>query len=266
MKKQRALPFGYRIQNGETVIVQPEASAVRSIFRMSEKGSSLEAIATNMQIKGIPYSEANPVWDKHKVRRILENAKYAGAEGYPPILKAETYERIRALYAERTQAWQASSPNPERHIWLRLTCAACGGKVTRTGCTEKDTTHLICKGCNAQHKFNTENFKSTLLTQLKSVMAAPVEITAYEPTQEIMRMEHEINRGIDTPTDTDSTRILILEAALKRFEACPSPTEEPEDPGWEEYKAMVETTLIGEDEIQILLKQERICDSNAGIG
>lgn len=266
MKKQRALPFGYRIQNGEIVIVQPEARAVRSIFKMIENGVSLEAIATSMQKKGIPYSEANAAWDKHKVRRILENAKYTGTDGYPLILNEETYVRIRTLYAERTQAWQGATPNPERHIWQRLTCANCASKVTRTGCMEKDTTHLICKSCKAQYKYPTEDFKNTLLSLLKAAITGPAESTAYEPTQEIMRMENEINRGIDKPTDGSGTRMLILETALKRFEACPTPYEEPEDPGWAEYKDLVETALIGKEGVRLQLKQERKCDINAGIG
>ena len=76
MKKIRYLPFGYTIRNGQTVIDQQEAETVRGIFTAYIHGASLKEIAEDLTAKNIPYTERSCVWDKARISRILENAKY----------------------------------------------------------------------------------------------------------------------------------------------------------------------------------------------
>ena len=78
MKKIRYLPFGYTIRNGQTVIDQQEAETVRGIFTAYIHGASLKEIAEDLTAKNIPYTERSCVWDKARISRILENAKYTG--------------------------------------------------------------------------------------------------------------------------------------------------------------------------------------------
>ena len=82
MKKIRYLPFGYTIRNGHTVIEQQEADIVRNIFKAYIQGASLKEIAEDLTAKKIPYTERTCVWDKARISRILENAKYTGDEEF----------------------------------------------------------------------------------------------------------------------------------------------------------------------------------------
>ena len=266
MKKQRALPLGYRIKNGRIETVRAEAEAVRHIYRLYEEGSSLESIAAAMQQKGVRYSEATTAWNKHMVKRVLENPKYMGTDAFPAILERETYERVRAIYKKKTQAWQAPEPNPEKQIWKRLACGECGGKVKRIGGRGIDNTILECQNCKKRYEYPLNAFKEKLLAALKDALAAPEGTTAYRPTPEILRLENEIDRRISKPTDGDGTRKMVLEAALLRYLAGPAPEKKIIEPDWTVFKDRVDTALICAGEINIRLKQERKWDTDAGIG
>lgn len=97
MKKIRYLPFGYTIRNGHTVIEQQEADVVRNIFRSYIQGASLKEIAEDLTAKKIPYTERTCVWDKARISRILENAKYTGDEEFETIIDENTYEEAIAV-------------------------------------------------------------------------------------------------------------------------------------------------------------------------
>ena len=92
MKKIRYLPFGYTISNGHTVVEQQEADIVRNIFKAYIQGASLKEIAEDLTAKQIPYTERTCVWDKARISRILENAKYTGDEEFETIIDEDIYE------------------------------------------------------------------------------------------------------------------------------------------------------------------------------
>lgn len=99
MKKIRYLPFGYTIRNGQTVIDQQEAETVRGIFTAYIHGASLKEIAEDLTAKNIPYTERSCVWDKARISRILENAKYTGDAEFDAIIEDAVYEEAVAAKA-----------------------------------------------------------------------------------------------------------------------------------------------------------------------
>ena len=102
MAWQRKTPFGYLIRDG---LIQPhpqEADAVRYIFGQYQAGASLLAIAENMTRQGIRYHQHTPTWNKHMVKRILENAKYVGAGGYPRLAPDEDFTAAQRLRTARS--------------------------------------------------------------------------------------------------------------------------------------------------------------------
>ena len=81
----RKLPFGYQMRMGEIVRNEPEANAVQDIFLQYSLGASLKEIAEQMSKTGPTYDEGKS-WNKNMVARILENAKYTGADSYPELV------------------------------------------------------------------------------------------------------------------------------------------------------------------------------------
>ena len=117
MASNRKLPFGYRMELGEIQPHPQEAEAVRWIFRQYLAGVSYSALAGSLQDQGLPYDGDKP-WNKNMVARILENGKYAGGAGYPPILTAEILTAAQAQRAERTSPSQKTPAQKE----LRRLC------------------------------------------------------------------------------------------------------------------------------------------------
>ena len=91
----RKQPFGYRMELGEVVPHPAEAETVRWIFAQYLAGASYTALVEDLGERGIPYLPDKP-WNKNMVARILEDTRYTGARGYPPILQEEALEQARA--------------------------------------------------------------------------------------------------------------------------------------------------------------------------
>lgn len=131
MKKIRYLPFGYTIRNGQTVIEQQEADVVRNIFKAYIQGASLKEIAEDLTAKNIPYTERTCVWDKARISRILENAKYTGDEEFETIIDENIYEEAVAVKSARRWNQAAQESEGIRQIRDRVRCGQCGAPMLR---------------------------------------------------------------------------------------------------------------------------------------
>ena len=101
MKKIRFIPYGYSVRDGHTVIDHKEAEIIQEIFKEYIIGASLKDIAEDLTQRKIPYTEKTDAWDKARVSRIIENAKYLGDGEYDPIIDEATFERASACKAAR---------------------------------------------------------------------------------------------------------------------------------------------------------------------
>lgn len=131
MKKIRYLPFGYTIRNGHTVVEQQEADIVRNIFKAYIQGASLKEIAEDLTAKKIPYTERTCVWDKARISRILENAKYTGDEEFETIIDENIYEEAIAVKSARRWNQAAQESEGIRQIRDRVRCGQCGATMLR---------------------------------------------------------------------------------------------------------------------------------------
>ena len=131
MKKIRYLPFGYTIRNGHTVVEQQEADIVRNIFKAYIQGASLKEIAEDLTAKQIPYTERTCVWDKARISRILENAKYTGDEEFETIIDEDIYEEAIAVKSARRWNQAVEESEGIRQIRDRIRCGQCGAPMLR---------------------------------------------------------------------------------------------------------------------------------------
>lgn len=91
MSKNRTIPFGYCMKNGEITVDFTESKAVVRIFEEYLNGSSLLQIAKLMESEKIRYSEDSNKWNKNMVKRIIENKKYLGTDKYPQIISEKFF-------------------------------------------------------------------------------------------------------------------------------------------------------------------------------
>ena len=112
MLKNRSIPFGYGVVNGENALNVSEAEAVRKIFSDYISGKSLKAIAAEMKI---PYNVGKEVWNKNMVYRVLENRIYTGENGYPQIIGTGDFEMASLIKSERnTYSKPAPKDEPQQ--------------------------------------------------------------------------------------------------------------------------------------------------------
>lgn len=93
MAKNRVIPFGYCMKNGEVTVDFTEAKAVMRIFEEYLNGSSLMQIAKLMESEKVQYSEDSGKWNKNMIKRIIENEKYLGNEKYPKIISEKFFDQ-----------------------------------------------------------------------------------------------------------------------------------------------------------------------------
>ena len=68
----RKILYGYQIQNGEITVVEDEALVVRRVFSLYLGGLSYQRISDTLNGEEIPFCREAPLWNKHKVKRLLK--------------------------------------------------------------------------------------------------------------------------------------------------------------------------------------------------
>ena len=86
----RKQPFGYKMEQGRVVVKPPEAEIVQMLFTQYNNGASLKEIAQALNEQSVPY-EADKLWNKNMVSRILADERYVGSRGYIPLIEENTY-------------------------------------------------------------------------------------------------------------------------------------------------------------------------------
>ena len=218
---KRKLLYGYQIQNGELTVVKAEASVVARVASLYLEGLSYQKLADLLNQEHIPFSKEVPVWDKHKVKRLLENPRYTGQNGYPGILDTETFQCVQSRIQEKTAK---QTPKAERQILKladRLHCASCGSTLYRMGGKNhrKDTLYLKCAHCGITITIQDEILLEEVIHQMEE-WDRP-EQTSYQPSGEVIRLTNAINRGLEHPDDPQEVISLILQGAAARYACCP---------------------------------------------
>ena len=110
MLKNRNIPFGYCITNGEYAVNDTEVEVIRQIFHRYIGGDSLKTIAAQMTV---PYNACKPVWNKNMVSRVLENRRYLGENGSPAIISQEDFDTANQIKATRYIKGERKESSPQ---------------------------------------------------------------------------------------------------------------------------------------------------------
>lgn len=138
MKKTRFIPYGYTIRDGRTVVEHSEADIIRYIFDEYIKGASLKDLAEDLTLRKIPYTEKSDVWDKARIARIIDNAKYIGDDEYDPIIDEETYEDAVSAKTARQRNTMEKECEGIALIRNRVKCGRCGSSMARRICSKRN--------------------------------------------------------------------------------------------------------------------------------
>ena len=185
----RKLPFGYQMRMGEIVRNEPEANTVQDIFLQYTLGASLKEIAEQMSKTGPSYDEGKS-WNKNMVARILENAKYIGADSYPRLVDINLFEAA----AEKRQTKQRL---PERTPAQKALKRVCSKPPTPE--IEQQVSHLLGKLAEQPERIMQPDKQPT-----------PIHSTTQAELDEILNTQ---------PLDEAAARSLICKLAQEQYDA-----------------------------------------------
>ena len=239
MPKNRTIPFGYGMKNGEITTNPKEVYAVVTIFDEYLNGKSLSEIANLMQYENIRYSEDSDYWNKNMVKRIIENEKYLGNDTYPQIIAENIFKQANEKRVRKATRLNLISDDLQE-LRNRTYCFECGHRFSRIGGNSKYE-HWDCRNPDCyrlEYRLTDQMLIGAVLNVLNSAIANPSllesggEICAYAPTEEIVRQQNEINRMIDSvQVDFDRVKAEIFRLAEMKYDCCsyndsPQKTEE----------------------------------------
>ena len=185
----RKLPFGYQMRMGEIIRNEPEAKAMQDIFLQYTLGASLKEIAEQMARTGPAYDEGKS-WNKNMVARILENAKYTGADSYPGLVDIKLFEAA----AEKRQTKQRLPERTPAQKALRRVCTK-----PPTPEIEQQVTQLLGRLAEQPERITQPEQKSK-----------PVYANTQAELDEVLNTQ---------PLDEEAARSLIFRLAQEQYDA-----------------------------------------------
>lgn len=225
MKKNRYLPFGYHIQNGALRINEAEAAIVQQTFADYQSGMSYRLIAEKRTAERIPYLENRTDWNKHMVKRLLENSRYCGGDDFPAIIPAATFAAVSALIGQKGKVERV--PDELDIIRNKAICGACGAKYTRDGRSKKyEAWCCAAEGRITPKRISDRGLLEMVTAALNSIIADPslLDIAVphpYEYSLEVTRTGNQINRELEkSEVDSDYVKLLIFGCAAAKYDTC----------------------------------------------
>ena len=217
--------YGYHMENGELAIVPQEAQTVKRIATMYIAGASYQAVADSLNKDGTPFSLEAPMWNKHKVKRLLENPRYTGTDGYPPILDEAAFQAVQAQIRSKTEGYTFKEKRPALQLKKYLHCT-CGGAFHRLAGANrrKDTLYLKCQVCGTQIIISDDDLLAAVFLQ-RAEHDRP-DSKPYTPSSEVIRLTNAINRGLEHPDAPEDVVSLILQGISAPYDCCPAPIEQ----------------------------------------
>ena len=224
MAWQRKTPFGYMVQGGETVPCPAEADAVQGIFAHYLAGASYGRIAEEMSRGNVPYHQHTRQWNKHMVKRILENGKYLGTGGYPRLISDENFLAVQLQREDKTD--YAPCPAGLGPIREKAVCAVCGSRITRD---TKSHGQLA----------NTPD------------LLVPPPTPEVSPSADALRIQNELNLCFNrSDINPDYMKTLIFAAAAEQYAVLPDLTPVHD---MEVLRNRLKTGCVNDSDLQELL-------------
>lgn len=245
MARNRVIPFGYCMKNGEITTNPKEVCAVAEIFSEYLNGSSLLQIAKLMESEKIRYTENSDRWNKNMVKRIIENEKYLGTDKYQQLIDEDIFRRANEKRVRKATTLNLVCDDLQE-IRKVTYCAECGEKLFRKT-NGKGREYWNCGNPDCfkyEYRLTDQMIIGAVLTILNTAIANPSllesggEISVCSPTVDVIRKQNEINQMIDSlQMDFDRVKAEIFKLAEMKYDCC-TYNENPQKT--DEIKALLE--------------------------
>ena len=199
----RNIPLGYALSCGSITINEAEAGTVKEIVEQYLSGKSLKAIAEMLTAKHIEYMSGKTAWNKSRIQRMIDDIRYIGNNGYPPILTEQEYSAMQAIKSQKNTQKNMDHSDNIFKLNAPVVCANCGGRMQRRIDNRRKTiTRWRCTECKTSVNMSDKDMLGGITELLNEVIADPESIqipkSDYEESQEIKRLNAEISKALNT--------------------------------------------------------------------
>ncbi len=224
--KNRRFPYGYEMVNGQIVPCKAEAEQLKAIFSDYIGGMNLQEVADKLTRLKAEYLPGETVWNKSRIKRIIEDCRYTGTETYPALIGESTFSAANKTKDERRTTTDYVVTADNKILTNTVHCAECGGRFYhRTDNTQRHNETWYCKtdGCKKTVRMTIAELEQHITDILNRAIQNP-ELIEYlpqsetEPSLELRRMENELERMLSSlDADRDEIQNLILRCAAKKY-------------------------------------------------
>ena len=222
--KKRNIPFGYQWENGIITAHLAESKIVIEIFAAYIAGRSLLQIAEALNKNSIEYLPGVIGWNKARLKRMIEDARYLGTESFPAIVEQTAFDKAQVIKFDRNTQKDIDRMAKIRTLPVPVCCEACGVPMRRLH--DSRTSHQekwVCQSCGTAIKITDTDLLSAITDRLNELIADPEQVhytpAVSEPPLELLRLKNEIGRLLDcTMIDKELLKNKIFEYASRQYD------------------------------------------------
>jgi hypothetical protein len=224
MSANRVIPYGYAVENGRNILHPTESETVRRIFADYLGGGSLKTIAEALTAEKIEFIPGRSDWNKHRVKRILEDERYTGTDTYPAVISVDMHRQARARKDLNNKT--ATKSECRFRPPCPVECALCGAEMKRRRGTRGNLPHEIwtCQSpdCHAILGVGEDALPTDITALLNRLITNPGLVDTDAPptadSPEVRRLANEADRELDSfAFDKDRAKQSLFALAAERY-------------------------------------------------
>lgn len=224
--KIRNIPYGYQYKNGSIAIHEKETETVKRIFTEYLNGLSLLKIAEQLNNEQIEYMLGVCGWNKSRIKRIIEDERYLGTNGYPPIIDDDTHKTLMQIKSEKNTQKGTDRKADIFNLGVPILCPKCGSKMCRRHDSKRKCQDWwLCQNNNCKNIISiSDNDLIYGITECLNTVISNSDIIETvtdadkEPSLDVYRLENEIGRVLDSHSFNKNTlRKKMLECVSLKY-------------------------------------------------
>lgn len=220
----RYISYGYKFEDGRPVPHTDESAIVGEIFTRYCSGESLKALADDLTQRQVTYIPGKTDWNKARIKRILENSRYAGEDGYPAIIGKAQF--VAANLKKDTANKSKATVEPEIKLFKEfMVCADCGSPLKRRMDSRfAEPVSWKCEKCGWAVKLGDEALKARVVYLMNRLIADPQLAQVDRPPQEVYSLEgkrllNEFHRAMDNHASEEELLEMVLQIMAEKYTA-----------------------------------------------
>jgi hypothetical protein len=227
---------------GDVQICKEESGIVKRVFDDYINGNSLTAIAKALTAEGLRFHPDKAAWNKHMVKRILEDERYLGADAYPEIISESAYNEARSTCNTRRAKNNAGGDKDTLRLPCTVVCEKCGSKMEHIHDKRRsDHTYWRCRhsDCRTRIIISDEDMKRRLISILNhiichtDVIGAPDAAGTASKEQPVLTESERSSNGVAKMLDSID---IDKERLKEKIFAC----------AYERYKELDDKVIVSE--------------------